>query len=130
MGLITAVAACDPTPGAVTGTGGGRGTAGGDGASPTLVGNWRNVLQTGTADGEVIVVETQWVFETAGDCSRTYYQTFVARGEQYRETTACTYTVAGNRLTVYYEGLSVPAEFGYDFDGDDLLIDGYRFVRF
>lgn len=122
--------ACDPTPGVVTGGGGGRGGAGGGGSTPSLVGNWRNVLQTVAPDGEVIVVETQWAFRSDASCERTVLQTFVSRGQQFMETTACTYTATGTQLSILYQRSSVPATFPYRFSGDDLIIDGFRFVRF
>jgi hypothetical protein len=124
------IAACDPTPGAITGGGSGGGAGGGGGASPSLVGNWRHLRQTTTTGGEMLVVETQWSFTTDSSCTRTYHQTFVERGQQFFETRACTYSATAATLAILYEGTSTPVTFPYRFQGEDLLLDGFLFVRF
>ncbi len=130
MGLTCLVlAGCDPTRGVIHGGGSGTGAAGG-GPRPSLVGDWRNLLQTRASNGEVIVVETQWSFIADGSCTRTYYQTFVDRGLQFFETKPCTYSAASATLTIVYEGTTSPVTFPYRFAGEDLVIDGFLSTRF
>lgn len=114
-------------------TGGGStgGGGGGGGASATLVGVWRNVSSLILGSGETVVFDVRWSFGADGSCSRTRIQTVVdaGGGSETTETIPCTYVASGSRVTVTFQGSSVPSSFSVAFSGGDLLLDGTRFNR-
>ena len=133
---MLALSACEAAsvrimgPGIAGGAGGGGGGAGSGGGSSSLVGHWRNLLQTSGPGGEFIVVETRWRFDAGGACSKTVLQTFVDREQQFVESMLCTWTASESHVAILREGSSAPATFSYRFVGPDLFIDGFRFIRF
>jgi hypothetical protein len=112
-------------------TGGGSTAGGGGGASTTLVGVWRNVSSLMLGSGETVVFDVRWSFGADGSCSRTRIQTVVdaGGGSETTETIPCTYVASNSRVTVTFQGSSVPSSFSVAFSGGDLLLDGTRFNR-
>jgi hypothetical protein len=112
-------------------TGGGSAGGPGGGASATLVGVWRNVSSLVLGTGETVVFDVRWSFGSGGTCSRTRIQTLIdaGGGSETTETIPCTYVVTGSRVTVTFQGSSVPSSFTVAFSGGDLLLAGTRFDR-
>lgn len=132
--LAAGAGACDSglrVVGYGTTGGGSTGGGGGGGASATLVGVWRNVSSLILGSGETVVFDVRWSFGAEGSCSRTRIQTVVdaGGGSETTETIPCTYVASGSRVTVTFQGSSVPSGFSVAFAGGDLLLDGTRFNR-
>ncbi len=115
-------------PGQGESGGGGGGTAGN---SDLMVGRWLNTLVI-QLTGDYQRIETTWVFDRHGRCSRTVDTYSVLEDRLFHSLRDCSYRVVNNEISVLYDDAQDRVEYDFRFLGfsrDRLELDGFEFRR-
>ena len=110
------------------GQGGGGGT---DGNPDVMVGRWLNTLVVQVA-GDYQRIETIWVFDQHGRCSRIVDTYSVLEDRLFHSLRDCSYRVVNAKISVLYDDAQDRVEFDFRFLGfsrDRLELDGFEFRR-
>ncbi len=78
---------------------------------------------------DLVTSETTWLFSGGGSCRRTVVSNSVLEGCPRTQVTPCSYSVAGGRVTVRYDGSSSDVSFSVVVSGNTLFLNGVEFSR-
>ena len=96
-----------------------------------MVGEWLNVLII-QLTGDYQRIETTWVFDRRGRCSRTVETYSVLEDRLFLTVRDCSYQVTNHEISVLYDDAQDRVEYDFrflDFSRDHLELEGYEFRR-
>ena len=141
VGALLTLTACGGEPrDAPTGLDGGPigppGVGGGGGTVPTggnddVAGEWLNILFI-RLNADYQRVETTWIFNRDGRCSRTVETYSALEDRLFRSARGCNYQVVNFEIAVLYDDAEETVDFDFQFvsfSRDRLQIDGFVFRR-
>lgn len=138
-GCLLTLAACGgdlrDSPTGLDGGSGGPPDQGGDGGttgnSDLMVGRWLNTLII-QLTGDYQRIETTWVFDRRGRCSRTVETYSVLEDRLFYSLRDCSYHVTSTEISVLYDDAQDRVEYDFrfvDFSRDRVELDGFEFRR-
>jgi hypothetical protein len=138
-GCLLTLAACGgdvrDSPTALGGGPGDPPDQGGDGGTTgnrdLMVGRWLNTLII-QLTGDYQRIETTWVFDRHGQCSRTVETFSVLEDRLFHTLRDCSYHLTSTEISVLYDDAQDRVEYDFrfvDFSRDRVELNGFEFRR-